>query len=64
MKTEFQKSVVRLSFLCRLMDIKNAWKNPCRCVGLDFRTEKSHSLTMVNGNSVDTTHFYLHLEFH
>ena len=27
MKTEFQNSVVRLSFLCHITDIKNAWKN-------------------------------------
>ena len=29
MKIEFQNSVRRLNFLCRLPDIKIAWTNPC-----------------------------------
>ena len=28
MKIEFQTSIVRLSFLCRIMDIKSTWINP------------------------------------
>ena len=28
MKTEFEKSIKRLSFLCSLKDIKIAWINP------------------------------------
>ena len=28
MKTEFENKIRRLSFLCRLMDIKIAWINP------------------------------------
>ena len=28
-KGEFQNSVVRLSFLCHITDIKIAWINPC-----------------------------------
>ena len=29
MKTELQNSIVRLSFLFHITDIKNAWINPC-----------------------------------
>ena len=29
MKIEFENSIRRLSFLCRLLDIKIAWTNPC-----------------------------------
>ena len=29
MKIEFENSIKRLSFLCRLKDIKIAWLNPC-----------------------------------
>ena len=29
MKIEFQNSIVRLSFLCCIMDIKIGWINPC-----------------------------------
>ena len=31
MKIEYQNSVVRLSFLCRITDIKIAWIYPCVC---------------------------------
>ena len=28
-KSEFENSIRRVSFLCRLTDIKIAWTNPC-----------------------------------
>ena len=34
MKVELENSITRLSFLCRLPDIKIAWINPCKYIHL------------------------------
>ena len=51
-KIEFQNSIERLSFLCRITDIKIAWINPCKsyfycdiiaklnCLNLDLHEPK------------------------
>ena len=52
MKTEFQNSVVRSSFLCRIKDIKIAWINLCYL----YKHTNKHTQTQ-NLLKPDSDHF-------
>ena len=48
MKIEFKNWIKRLSFLCRLPDIKIAWINPCLVINL----KKFFVLTLIHRRKI------------
>ena len=60
MKTDFENSIRRLSFLCRQSDIKNAWINPCLPDVFPQLELSERALSQIVGKKYNLPSYILH----